>query len=102
MLVSPVLCRSHALRKPVRQGLTRSHSWRVEQLRRLDALLKEHESEILEALTSDLGKPPVEAYFEMVAVRGQVLFCGQSDPCKLRIAPTLLAFSRVGAASTTS
>jgi aldehyde dehydrogenase (NAD+) len=61
-----------ALQAPVRQGHTRPRAWRVGQLRRLDALLKEHESDILGALAADLGKPPVEAYFEVVAVRQEL------------------------------
>jgi len=30
---------------------------------------------VLEALASDLGKPPVEAYFEVVAIRQELQLC---------------------------
>ena len=57
-----------AMREPVRQGQTRSLSWRLEQLDRLEALLQAAAEPLLEALAQDLGKPPLEITFERVAV----------------------------------
>ncbi|MCU7553229.1 aldehyde dehydrogenase family protein [Alteromonas sp. ASW11-19] len=45
-----------ALRATFAAGKTRDLSWRRQQLRALQALLNEHESEITEALHADLGK----------------------------------------------
>lgn len=56
------------MREPVSQGVTRPRAWRLEQLGRLEALLHRHEEAIRAALAADLGKPPVEAHFELVAV----------------------------------
>ncbi|WP_322774284.1 aldehyde dehydrogenase family protein [Synechococcus sp. CBW1107] len=61
-----------AMRELVNSGLTRPIAWRQAQLQRLDGLLSENEPAILEALSADLGKPPVEAYFEVVAVRQEL------------------------------
>ncbi|CAK6698642.1 4,4'-diaponeurosporen-aldehyde dehydrogenase [Synechococcus sp. CBW1107] len=60
------------MRELVNSGLTRPIAWRQAQLQRLDGLLSENEPAILEALSADLGKPPVEAYFEVVAVRQEL------------------------------
>ena len=56
------------MRDLVGRGQTRSHPWRVEQLRRLRELVESHEQEVLEALAADLGKPSTEAFFEVVAL----------------------------------
>nr|WP_255100061.1 aldehyde dehydrogenase family protein [Synechococcus sp. L2F] len=64
-----------SLREPVSQGLTRPLAWRREQLARLTTLLDGAEEAILAALAADLGKPPVEAYFEVVAVRQELRLC---------------------------
>ncbi len=61
-----------ALRDQVVSGETRPIAWRRAQLQRLDTLLADQEPAILEALDADLGKPPVEAYFEVVAVRQEL------------------------------
>jgi aldehyde dehydrogenase (NAD+) len=61
-----------AMRAPVDAGQTRSLAWRLEQLDRLGTLLRDHEAEVLEALAADLGKPPLEATFELVAVRHEL------------------------------
>ncbi|MEB3264299.1 MAG: aldehyde dehydrogenase family protein [Synechococcus sp.] len=60
------------MREPVLQGKTRALAWRVQQLQCLGALLQRHEAEILEALAADLGKPPVEAWFELTGVRQEL------------------------------
>ena len=48
-------------------GRTRPFEWRVSQLRRLGALLVERETELLDALAADLGKPAIEGYVTEVA-----------------------------------
>ena len=50
------------LRATFREGRTRPLAWRLEQLKKLRALLKEREAEALAALRADLGKPALEAY----------------------------------------
>ena len=60
------------MRAPVERGDTRPLRWRLEQLERLEALLHEHEAAVLGALAADLGKPPLEATFEIVAIRQEI------------------------------
>ena len=60
--------RLEQMRDRVNRGETRSLNWRFEQLKRLRALVMNHEQEVLKALNQDLGKPPTEAYFEVVAL----------------------------------
>lgn len=50
------------LRTTFESGRTRPLSWRREQLKRLKAMLVERESDLLEALATDLGKPRAEAW----------------------------------------
>lgn len=45
-----------------RGGRTRALSWRKQQLEQLQVMLKRHSGEIAEALASDLGKSPFEAF----------------------------------------
>ena len=61
-----------AMREPVNLGHTRSLSWRIEQLKRLETLVQDHSEEVLAALAADLGKPEVEASFELVAIREEL------------------------------
>ncbi|MEO1003486.1 MAG: aldehyde dehydrogenase family protein [Cyanobacteria bacterium J06638_7] len=61
-----------AMRAPVSLGSTRPLAWRLEQLDRLGALLSRHRPAVLEALAADLGKPPLEASFELVAVQQEL------------------------------
>ncbi len=60
------------MREPVSRGSTRSLAWRLEQLDRLKALVDAAAKPLLEALALDLGKPPVEAAYELIGV-GQEL-----------------------------
>ena len=60
------------LRKPVLKGQTRSEKWRRLQLNRLDALFEEHENDVINALQKDLGKPPTEAFFEIIALKQEL------------------------------
>ena len=51
------------MKEVVGEGSTRPMAWRREQLNRLSELVQQHETEVLEALAADLGKPPTEAFF---------------------------------------
>jgi aldehyde dehydrogenase (NAD+) len=62
------------MRQPVLEGTTRPLAWRQDQLGRLEALLNTVEADLLEALANDLGKPPLEAYYELVGVREELKF----------------------------
>ena len=44
-------------------GTTLDVSWRIEQLKKLRDSVKNHEAQILRALSEDLGRHPTEAYF---------------------------------------
>jgi aldehyde dehydrogenase (NAD+) len=55
------------LRVGFESGRTRPVAWRASQLRRLEALLIERETELLDALAADLGKPAIEGYVTEVA-----------------------------------
>ena len=61
-----------AMRQPVSAGDTRPRAWRLRQLERLQQAIADRRDAVLEALASDLGKPPVEAYFELVAVQQEI------------------------------
>jgi len=61
------------LRTSFRNGRTRPLQWRTAQLDALAGLLVQHEQRFLDALTSDLGKPAVEAYLgEVGFVLGEI------------------------------
>ncbi|MBD1192962.1 MAG: aldehyde dehydrogenase family protein [Vulcanococcus sp. Clear-D1] len=60
------------MRQPVSAGTTRPRAWRLEQLERLEQAIAARRDAVLNALASDLGKPPVEAYFELVAVQQEI------------------------------
>ena len=49
-------------------GRSRPIAWRQTQLKQLRSLVMSHEQEVITALASDLGKPPTEAFFEVVAL----------------------------------
>jgi len=61
-----------AMRAAVERGESRPLHWRLLQLERLSALMRNHEAAVLEALAADLGKPALEATFELVAVRQEI------------------------------
>jgi aldehyde dehydrogenase (NAD+) len=61
-----------AMRGPIDRGVSRPVAWRLEQLDRLAGLLSTHEAEVLEALATDLSKAPLEATFELVAIRQEI------------------------------
>ncbi len=60
------------LRDPVITGQTRPEAWRRLQLGRIESLIEQHEEEILNALHQDLGKPPTEALFEIIALQQEL------------------------------
>ena len=60
------------LKDQVLSGKTRPKKWRLEQLQALSNLLENHQQEILNALHQDLGKPPTEAFFEIIAVKQEI------------------------------
>ncbi len=53
-------------------GQTRPKEWRIKQLNTLRKLFNQHEDEVLKALAKDLGKPPTEAFFELIAVQQEL------------------------------
>ncbi|MBW4530528.1 MAG: aldehyde dehydrogenase family protein [Aphanothece saxicola GSE-SYN-MK-01-06B] len=61
-----------AMRELVEGGATRPLAWRLEQLQRLDHLLESAAQRMVEALASDLGRPEVEASFELAALRQEL------------------------------
>ena len=63
------------LRQVVSDGLTRPLTWRLRQLERLGEALACHQEAVLAALATDLGKPPVEAFYELVAVQQELKLC---------------------------
>jgi len=62
-------------RQVVTEGLTRPLAWRLEQLERLEAALQQRSDAVLSALAADLGKPAVEAFYELVAVQSELRLC---------------------------
>ncbi|MEB3320409.1 MAG: aldehyde dehydrogenase family protein [Cyanobium sp.] len=69
LVLSPPIA---VMREPVSRGETRPLTWRLEQLGRLETLLLRQEDSVLAALAADLGKPPLEASFELVAIRQEL------------------------------
>lgn len=55
-----------SLRTTYATGMTRSFSWRKQQLEALDKLIVEHEEELLQALADDLGKSKAEGWLTEV------------------------------------
>lgn len=60
------------LRGPVERGETLAPGWRLEQLERLSRLLANQAEAVIEALAADLGKPALEASFELLAIRQEL------------------------------
>jgi aldehyde dehydrogenase (NAD+) len=61
-----------AMRTLVHEGHSRPLAWRKQQLTRLGQMLGSIEAELTAALASDLGKPALEAYLELVGVRQEL------------------------------
>lgn len=56
-----------SLRVTFRSGRTRSAHWRADQLHRLADLMVDNETEIIEALSADLGRAPFESWLTDIA-----------------------------------
>ncbi|AYN30549.1 aldehyde dehydrogenase family protein [Streptomyces albus] len=64
-----------ALRRTFASGRTRDLSWRIAQLRGLESLLTEHESELAEALDADLGRPAHYSWFgDLASTRVEAVY----------------------------
>ena len=61
-----------ALKKYVISGKTNTINWRIKNLNRIERLLKENNSEILNALKLDLGKSKIEALSEILLVLEEI------------------------------
>lgn len=59
------------LRRTFESGLTLPYKWRLGQLKALEAMVKSHKKEILEAIYKDLRKPEAEADMTELAVAEQ-------------------------------
>ncbi len=55
------------LRATFRSGRTRPISWRLEQLEAIERMVAEREQDFLDALATDLGRPPVDAWLADLA-----------------------------------
>ena len=82
-----------AARALVLEGHTRQLAWRQQQLNNLEALLQELETPLRAALATDLGKPAVEAFFEIVGVQGELKLAKKQ--LKRWIAPRRVALPAV-------
>ncbi|KAK2975756.1 hypothetical protein RJ640_027610 [Escallonia rubra] len=56
------------LRKVYRSGKTKSHEWRVSQLKSILKMVEEKEKDIIKALQEDLSKPELEAYISEISM----------------------------------
>lgn len=56
------------LRSTYTSGRTKSFEWRVSQLEALLTIATLHETEIIQALRSDLNKPEIEAFVHEVRI----------------------------------
>ncbi|KAJ4819048.1 Aldehyde dehydrogenase [Rhynchospora pubera] len=56
------------LRQSFRAGKTKTYEWRAAQLEGIARLIKEKESEITQALRSDLAKPEMESYLHEISL----------------------------------
>ena len=64
--------RINSLKEKVFSGNTTSYEWRIEQIKRIELLLEENKSRIINALFSDLGKSKVEALSEILLVKEEI------------------------------
>src|SRR5439155_1204598 len=67
-----------ALRRAFDSGRTRPAAWRKEQLRRMQAMLTEHEDELTAAMRSDLGKAPAEAWALLAERFDHIFYTGST------------------------
>ena len=66
-----------AMQQLVHQGHTKSRAWRLEQLERLEAMVQELAEPLQAALARDLGKPALEAFFEVAGINGELKLAKQ-------------------------
>ena len=71
-LVSPVLVELMEQLEQTEPQEQVESTEQLEQLERLENAVTDRSDAVLEALATDLGKPPVEAYFELVGVRQEI------------------------------
>ena len=63
------------IRRAFATGRTRDVDWRLQQLRGIERLCEERETEIAEALAADLGRTPVEAWMgDVASTKAEALF----------------------------
>ena len=60
------------LKSQVSSGKTRTEEWRRSQLKIIKLIIENHQSEIINALKLDLGKPDTEALFELIALNQEL------------------------------
>lgn len=64
-----------SLRQTFASGRTKSYKWRISQLRGIERLVDERESEIAAALSADLGRVPSEAWLgDIASTKGEAVF----------------------------
>ena len=60
------------LKETVTSGKTSTLKWRIEQLNKVNQLLDENKSQIINALYSDLGKSKIEALSEILLIKEEI------------------------------
>jgi aldehyde dehydrogenase (NAD+) len=55
-------------------NVTRTREWRLDQLARMERMLREHQDEFCAALHQDFGKPPFEQLFEITVPLGIIKY----------------------------
>lgn len=58
----------HLQKEFFHSGITKNIDFRIKQLKKLQSVIKENEEDILNALKSDLGKNPFEAYVSEIGI----------------------------------
>ncbi|MBS0515522.1 MAG: aldehyde dehydrogenase family protein [Proteobacteria bacterium] len=53
---------------------TKSYEWRIDQLDRMERMLRDHQDEFCAGLYRDFGKPPFEQLFEMTVPSGVIRY----------------------------
>ncbi|MBN8885564.1 MAG: aldehyde dehydrogenase family protein [Rudaea sp.] len=53
---------------------TKPYAWRIDQLERMERMLREHQDEFCAALYQDFGKPPFEQLFEITVPTGVIRY----------------------------
>ena len=67
------LCKKISLLKEnVISGNTNIYKWRIEQIEKIDKLIEENKSDIINSLFMDLGKSKVEAFSEIFLIKEEI------------------------------